>query len=332
MKILFVSYPHVGLGKGGMYFQIKNTRHALEELGHEVHYHNFMDDDLTGFDACHFFALDSINQELVLKCSAANVPVYFSPVYNVFAKTKSRQLIERKLANLIPGFLSHIKILNNISNLIQYVFPLNEEEKIRLELVFPSFSGKTSILPNGIDTEMTKENLSSKKSPNMVLNVGEICQRKNQLNLIKAAENSNWELHLVGGFLDDSYSKSCVSLADKLPNVFIHGALEYGSETLLNLYRKSKVFALPSHSEVQPLTILEAAQFDCNVVAGATVPIQDFFKGYVSLCDANNIHDIRSAVDSSLEKEAGLKNIVEKQPSWIDIADKLVSFYRSAKN
>ncbi len=325
MKVLFSSYHHVGLGQGGMYFQILQTKRALEQLGIEVIEHSFMRTDLTDINICHIFATHSSNHTLINLCKNNNIPVVMSTVFNSFSKSKFRIFAERTFMRL-PGISSELRSLEHTLNNIDQVFALNHEEKALLRSYFPKLNPeRVKILPNGLDLEFSGS--VPTKQNDTVLCVGQVCQRKNQLNLIKAAQGANWKLDIVGGLDNSKYSMACVKESQGHPNIKLHGSLNYGCDQLLTLYKSSKVFCLPSFSEVQPLTLIEAAQNNCNIVVSSKFPIQDFLRGEADFFNPNSIEEIKCAIESSLLKHGNLLEIMSRQPSWGDIASNLINSY-----
>lgn len=329
MKVLFVSYPHVGLGKGGMYYQIKKTEEALSKIGCVVDYHNFMNTSLEDYDICHFFATNSVNTVIIDECKKLNIPVVISTVFNVFSKSNFRNKLDVALSKTIPGFLSNVKQLDRSMYLFDAVIGLNENELLVLKSLFPQASDKMHLIPNGIDLKMQSNKTLAEKESNMVLNVGSLCPRKNQLNLIEAASGANWQLHLVGPKDDSNYAEDCLRRISELPNVFYYGELSYGSNELIDLYSRTKTFCLPSYSEVQPLTFIEAAQNNCRIVTGDTIPVQDFLKTNTDFANASSPNDIRNKIELSLQKRSTSKNEIQSQKSWDEIGLDIKCIYKS---
>lgn len=128
---------------------------------------------------------------------------------------------------------------------------------------------KISVIPNGIDVKKFANKKVSKFPIPTVLWVGRFDRVKKVEDLILAAKIvaktiKNFQVMLVGyGYEEMNLKKLVHDL--KLKNVKFLG-LKTGSE-LTNIYNKAHVFVMPSASEGQPLTIMEAQAASLPVVA-----------------------------------------------------------------
>jgi glycosyltransferase involved in cell wall biosynthesis len=93
-----------------------------------------------------------------------------------------------------------------------------------------------------------------------VLCVGNLCRRKNQLQLIKALAGTEWNLRLVGRVLEgeEAYGAQIREAARAAGNVTIVGEVARNGQELMREYSEAGVFALLSQSEHQPISVLEA--------------------------------------------------------------------------
>ncbi|MCK5081693.1 MAG: glycosyltransferase family 4 protein, partial [Candidatus Omnitrophica bacterium] len=123
-------------------------------------------------------------------------------------------------------------------------------------------------IPNGIDPDMFS---IDKKRNNWILMSGRLLERKGFQYVLKALENTSlpdWEIHLVG---DGPYRKELEILAKKVGNkVVFHGWLEKGSNELIDLYERSKIFLMPSDVENAPISLLEAMNAGLAIVTTNT--------------------------------------------------------------
>ncbi len=326
MKVLFLSYPHVGLGNGGMYRQIMQTKKELENIGVQVDVHSFLNNDISQYDICHVFATSESCYGVVRNCKNKGIPVVLSTVFSSFGRSALKITAEKILAKYMPGFLGSLKVTYNIIDLADQIIALNDKEVNLLNNYFDNINEKVIIVANGIDTNMIDKELNHKTS-NLVLNVGLLHEIKNQYNLICAAENARWDLAIVGKIGDDNYSKKCVAKAEKLENVHLYGALEYGSGQLKDLYRKARVFCLPSTTEVSPLTLLEAAGHNCQIVASNAFPVPELLVNAVHYVDPHSIKSIRAGIDESFLQNVDTWNLIRTEPTWADIAKTINSIY-----
>ena len=167
----------------------------------------------------------------------------------------------------VVSFLEYFSYLN-----VRKIITINDEMKS----IFPE---KEIFTLNNIPSQdRIKKSNDFFKKKKLILCVGNIIERKNQLNLLKAflsIENNlkkNWELIFVGKG-KGSYIDKLKSLVIKSSNVML---LENIDDKSLNvLLKKTYIFCLPSKSESSPISILEAMCFNCKIIAYKTGGIHE---------------------------------------------------------
>ncbi|CAH0354102.1 glycosyltransferase family 4 protein [Aquabacterium sp. CECT 9606] len=99
------------------------------------------------------------------------------------------------------------------------------------------------------------------KGMGYVLSVGNVCARKNQLMLAKACAGAGLDLVLVGNVLpgEEAYAADLQTVIDRTHHVRWIKGLPAASKALADLYADARCFALISHHETQPISLLEAA-------------------------------------------------------------------------
>jgi len=334
MRVLFICYPHVGVTKGGMYIQIQKTAEALQQCGVEVVFQSPWENQLPDCDICHAFSTNEAVYGMMQAAISAEKPTVWSTVFNVFSRPMWQLKTQIALSEKLPGFYTAWKICRQLSISCSHVIALNDDEKYRLESVFPTMTGKTSIIPNGIDINFSQGDQVSFRTKfglslqdKYVLNVGIMCERKNQLSLIRAAKGKTWKLVLVGPYDESSYVKQCLHEAECLNNVIVTGPLPYGSNLLAGAYAGADVFCLPSFSEVQPLTLIEAAVAGCRLVASNQTPIMQCLKNHVFLCSPNDINGLQYNIEKAFKMPVTAREIILQQPTWKNVGDQISQIY-----
>src|SRR5687767_6217213 len=109
---------------------------------------------------------------------------------------------------------------------------------------------------DGIDPVLFSPNPSIAKDPNLVLCVARIEGLKNQLNLIKALNNTPYKLIIIGAAAPNqqNYYRECRKIAAE--NIMFTNYLP--QKELVSYFQKAKVHVLPSWFEVCGLSSLEA--------------------------------------------------------------------------
>jgi len=197
-----------------------------------------------------------------------------------FAKIKSipfvysvsnHWLLEPKTVHKIM-FAGDIDIIRSADRVIV----LTEICKSKLVKYYGVDPDKISVIPEGIDTSLARDyDYPSQHEEGIILNVGKIGRRKNQLFLVKVLKNlvqregkRDVKLILVGPISDYDYLSSLKSYILRhglRRNVIITG--EVSLSRLLYFYKRATIFEFPSLLETQGDVVFEAASFGIPVVA-----------------------------------------------------------------
>lgn len=126
------------------------------------------------------------------------------------------------------------------------------------------YADKALYVPEGIE-DTDREVIHDFSNINLVT-VGTLCERKNQLAIIKAIEKINSEfisLTLVGGGSEEEeYRKYCLS--KKINNVKFVGAVK--NKDVINYLNNNNVFILASHDEGLPAVGIEALRSGMPII------------------------------------------------------------------
>ena len=333
ISVLFLTYPRTGLFRGGLEIQIEKTAAALTNAGVEVIFYDPWKNQIPDVDVCHVFSIDGALVYHVERAVGMGVPVVISPVFNNFANSFWLTRLKVKLSDYVPGMYSDLKRAKKMAHLASAVAALNNDELRLLESVFSLPKGKTLVVPNGIDLGFSAadptlfENTFGVKD--YVLQVGTIEHRKNQLNLIKAVKQLGVKLVIVGEATPTNrdYLSLCETEADA--NIIFAGRFSHDDPLLRSAYAAAKDFALPSYSEVMPLTLYEAAVAGCRIVVGANVPVAEAIRPYVASANPDDPTEIARVIEQKMRAEEGpeLRQAVLDMPSWQDVGDQIKSVY-----
>jgi glycosyltransferase involved in cell wall biosynthesis len=130
-----------------------------------------------------------------------------------------------------------------------------------------------------------------------VICVGQITPVKNQLNIIKALNNSQYKVFIIGNPSSNAvkYYNKCKEIAGS--NIsFIPFVDQY---ELAQIYKKSKVHVLASWFETTGLVSLEAAYMGCNIVISNKGDQLEYFKNDAFYCTPDNHNSILVAVNKA---------------------------------
>ena len=354
MNVLFVVRSTLFTVKGGDTTQVIETAAQLRLLGVET------DIKLTGekidyspYDLLHFFNIIRPADILVhIKKSkkpfvVSSILVDYSgydkkqrpgfagilfrrmPAAGIeYVKTIYRALLRKdrlsSIAYLWKGQHRSIKeILQKTKSVL-----VNADEEYRQLVKEYKVTPDFMIVPNGVNTDLFRPSPSIQREEDLVLCVARIEGIKNQYHLIKALNNTQYRLLLIGDAAPNQldYYNKCkkmaagnISFISQLPQ---HQLLEY--------YAKAKVHVLPSWFEVCGLASLEAAAMGCNVVITNNGYARSYFNDDAFYCDPADAGSILSAVDKAASNElnTSLQQKIINQYSWKQTGEKTISTYK----
>lgn len=354
MKVLFIVRSTLYTIKGGDTVQVSETAAWLRKAGVEV------DTRRTGehmeyakYDLLHFFNITRPADILVhIKRSAK--PFVISTIlvdYSGYDKKQRGGMAGRLFKILSPGGIEYVKTLyrwalgrdklvspsylwkgqhRSIREVLQKAACVIVQAKkeytdlVRWYGVAPEFA----IIQNGVNTSLFKNNHDVKRQQNLVLCVARIEGIKNQYNLVKAFNNSEYNLVLVGDAApgQKKYYEACRKIA--APNISFIDHLP--QEQLAAHYAAANVHVLPSWFEVCGLSSLEAAAMGCRVVITGNGYAGTYFNGDAFYCDPAKPESILKAVKqaaTSANDGAGQKRIVQDL-TWQNAAGQVLELYK----
>ena len=353
MKILFISRATLYKDKGGDTVQVLNTAKFLEKLGIEVDIRLCNETiDYTSFDLIHFFNIirpadillhiKKSRKPFVVSTIFVDYSEYekkerkglaglifrtFSPDTIEYVKAIARSLIsQEKIISPEYLWLGHRKAVQKIIREASLLLPNSKNEYHRLVGHF-KVESSYRVIPNAIDPELFVVTTTNDRNERLVLCVGRIEGRKNQLNLIRALNNTPYELILIGAASPNqaNYYEECKKLAGA--NVKFIPALE--QQQLLAYYSRAKVHALPSWFETTGLSSLEAGAMGCNIVISDKGDTRDYFENNAFYCDpaspASILGTIKAAAASNIKGK--LRERILKKYTWSETAKKTLEAY-----
>ncbi len=297
MRIAFVSLS-LCLSKGnGVVSQALTWKKGLEELGHEVHLCNPWDyDGLKDYDVIQVFGFSENTADLILSLSRINpniaIAPIFDPDYSIFkAKLRARY------GSFRFRLFNRYSALRDIRGLIKRVLVRSEfEKRYMIEAFgFAEEQCKIVMLPSGIKPQIP----DTPKEPfcfHLSLLTDE---RKNVKRLIDASVKYNFKLVLAGGVQNEERARLLKSWLEGKDNITYLGYIS--EETKIEMYKRAKVFALPSTNEGVGIVALEAAAYGCDVVITSLGGPKEYYGEYATVVNPYNVDEIGLAVREFLE-------------------------------
>ncbi|PJA40903.1 hypothetical protein CO178_01385, partial [candidate division WWE3 bacterium CG_4_9_14_3_um_filter_34_6] len=177
------------------------------------------------------------------------------------------------------------------------------------------------------------EDLSNFK---VILNVGRIEPRKNQLNLIKAFENlkndellNNFGLIFIGAYTERSYEyvyrfKKAIK---NNSNIYHFGAVS--PEIVASAMNRDGVYVHPSWFETTGLVCIEAAMAGMQLVATGD-RVKEYLGDNAYYCDPKDVKSIEDAILKSVKSPKNISRLqkdIEDKYTWNKTAKQTISVY-----
>lgn len=356
ISVLMVIRGSAGINPGGDVVQINQTARYLRELGVHVDVKSIADiGDVEDYDIIHFFNIIRPMSILPL-LKRCKVPIVVSTIfvdYTEFEKTQRGGLakfifkflssgqieyvkaLARKFINgenelnlqyLLRGHYSSVKLIAEEANLL---LPNSHSEANRLFAYLGKKYDYRKIV-NAIEPDVFNSEVSAHPEfEGYVLCVGRIEGLKNQLNLIKAINQTPYKLALVGKSSSNhnAYYEMCKKEAESNKNVIFIDQLSHSE--LARIYKAAKVHVLPSWFETTGLSSLEAGVMGCNLVVSNRGDTYEYFGERVSYCDPDDVASIKDAIESAYARETNddLRNYILTNYTWEIAARDTLSAY-----
>jgi glycosyltransferase involved in cell wall biosynthesis len=342
LQVVFIARATLYTVRGGDTFQVMQTARHLDKLGVGVDIkltHEEIDYDK--YDLLHFFNIVR-PADILIHVRRSGKPYVVSTLlidYSVYDKH-----YRKGLSGMICRFLSAdaIEYLKTMARFVlgkdklmtrSYLWK-GQQHSVREILGGASLLFSNSILeqdrlmnlyhfqaqcipvPNGLDTEVFAFNYTLEKEEELVLCVARIEGIKNQINLIRALNNTRYRLLLIGDYApsQSSYYLECRKIA--APNVRFMKHIP--QRDLVQYYEKAKVHILPSWFETCGLSSLEAGVMGCNIVITDKGYTREYFEDHAFYCDPGNPSSIFKAVDHAANSpfRAALRKKILTNYTW----------------
>ncbi|QEC80062.1 glycosyltransferase family 4 protein [Mucilaginibacter ginsenosidivorax] len=246
-----------------------------------------------------------------------------------YVKTMVRYLLGRdELASLAYTWKGQRKSILDILSRTAMILPNSRSEYQRVLNNYPG-EVKHMVVPNGTDQHLFKYNASVTKDDKLVICVARIEGIKNQLNLIKALNNTPYRLLLIGTHAPNqaAYYRECrKTAADNI--TFIDQLPQY---ELVKYYERAKVHVLPSWFETTGLSSIEAALMGCSVVISDKGDVREYFAGDAFYCDPAIRQSILAAVEKASLAPVNecLRDKILQKYTWNQAATQTLKAYQS---
>lgn len=334
MKIAYIITPHAVVDStNGIKSQAITWANALRNKGHQVDLIDIWGYyDWPSYDAIHFFGNGSWVNTIRTYLSKKNPRCAYSPIYDPsnFLESKSQQ-IQKKISKLTHGkwncalynvcreYQGYKKILVRTEHehkMIKKLFDVPEEVIAKVPLSY------SHILKY-------EENLPPKED--FVFHMSLFTQpRKNALRLVQAAQKYKFKLKIAGNPGTKEAYQEFMKAINNAPNIEVLGFIS--EEEKLDLYKRAKVFALPSISEGVGIVAVDAALYGADIVVTNIGGSKEYYNGMAEIVNPYSVDEIGQACLRLLSEKTyqpKLRKHINTNYSLNAISNRLIDIYKS---
>lgn len=325
---------------GGLRTQVERTTVELQMLGHELTYFNPWDEyNFAEFDICHIF---SMNSPTLFKFGLikGKTPVVFS---SVMWREGSRRLIRFLVEASIRSpytITNDVIACRTMSKDADLILPNTHQEEGWLREAIGVDTSKCEVIPNGADdlfVDRSLEDLTAKSKvvfdDEFVFCCSVISTRKNLVRLANICVKNSLPLVIAGPVVDKTTERELRRIGEGTNLIRLVGNLQNNSDELGYLFKRCKVFCLPSFYETPGIAALEAGLCGANIVVTKIGGAEDYFGDMARYVNPYSQSDIESKVLDAWENgpTAGSEALparIRTEFSWNAVAQKTVDAYK----
>lgn len=309
LRVLFLSRPDIFTLPAGDTVQLLETMKGLRALGVHADHSGEEAPKVDGYAVVHLFNIMRVTetfiqcQHIVRGRGRADGFCYprivISPIYWNMEEylTSAGQGASTAALELWRRYNPARKAVLEACDMI---LP-NAEGEARLIQKDLGITKPYRVVPNGADPRFAAGDaapfVEQFGMKDVILCVGRISRRKNQLGVIRALRDTELPLVFIGPVNDPVYFEECRQEAPRRA-LFLKGMPH---EELPSAYKAARVHVLASWYETPGLASLEAGMAGCRVVTTDRGTAREYFGNLAWYCDPGDTDSIRQAVIDAYE-------------------------------
>lgn len=316
MKIAFILYPDVIISNrsNGIRSQAEMWAKELSNLGHDVALVNTWGNyNWKDFDVIHFFKGGAWMPKLAKKISEINPNIIWSPIIDPYQNLSFNDKLKEVLVKIISCglFRTNVYYERINSRLVKAIIVRTNYEKCYVNEYLNFSKEKTHIIHLCCSPYVRYDIDSSFVKEDFCLHISSIYQkRKNVINLVKAAKKYGFNLVLAGNKGTCEQFSFLEHEIDNAPNIKVLGFVS--EDEKIDLYRRAKVFALPSTNEGVGIVALDAAFYGCEIVITNIEGPKEYYDSKCKEVDPHDVDQIGKAIVGFLKGEYIFQPMLKK--------------------
>lgn len=329
--------PHIpyAFGYGGLEVQQDLTMQALRDLGVDV---QPLDPWKRTFDAqlVHIFGSEYHQGVNVDRATSLGIPTVVTSMF-MMMQSRWKFRLWKSIDRFLPPSTQTIR--RRILHAADAIITINATERDDLVGIFDVDPSKIHVIANGVEERFFTATpdlfVESYGIRDMILCVGTIEPRKNQLELIHATADLGVPLVLIGPVLPMRSKQEYGAQVDAAVRAASHvtwiKGLDHEDPMLASAFAAAAVHILPSTAEAQGIVSLEAAAAGAHVIVSDLPALRSLFSADVRYVDPRSRASMREALQASLARPRPGR--ASKPPAWLltwhQVAEQTINVYRS---
>lgn len=329
MKIAFIVSESFSVSPyNGILMQAKTWASALEKKGHAVVRVNpWEKQEWEEYDIIHIIGVCGYIDTLAEQLSKRNKNIVFSPIIDTI-----QRVFQYKLASYWGS--KHFRLtspnytIRQSTKYIKHFLVRSRYEYAYVNKAYSVSPQQISIIPLSYRLPVCN---GFPQKENFCLHISKITDgRKNVMRLIQAAIKYQFNLVLAGSISSERDFEQMRKIIEINNNISYIGRVD--DDTLIQLYKKAKVFALPSINEGVGMVALDAALYGCEIVITKLGGPSEYYNGMAFKVNPYSIAEIGQAIKKAMYQsnfQPNLQKYIRKEYELSFCMDKLVSIYET---
>lgn len=320
-KVLYCAYPWAFDCPGGGERQLIAWSSHLNQLGITVNPFNQWEPNFESYDIFHFFSVMPGSIQLCEYAKSKGLKLLVSP--NLWVTEDTKMLYPHDEIDKLLRIADAV-IVNSILEADQFSMVY----RLPTEKIHVAYNGYESSFLDTVSAELFYERYPSIEGKTFLLNVANIEPRKNQLMLLRGAQElTNVYIVNVGFVRDERYALECRNVGkDKFIEL---GSLPYDSDILRSALSAAAGFVMPSMIETPSIAALEAAAYGKRLLITRIGSTTEYFGSAAIYVDPMSTHSIAKGLDEifSCNRDHTLVSEFARKFSWTASAISLKATY-----
>jgi glycosyltransferase involved in cell wall biosynthesis len=285
---------------GGFEVQMLDLMSALRDTGTDCRLHDPWSRNQVA-PIVHHFGLGGLHLENMYWAKKSGLKIVATALFAIY------DTIGKKMRNRIGRLCGPTRDVVQSLKLVDHLIVVNEIDRDTAIRYFGVLPSRVSVIPNMVPDVFYET--TSQVCGNVFVSIGNICKRKNQLNLIRAVKGLPCELVIVGKSLANEidYYNHVLHEISLAGNVRLQSWLDREGGDYMSLLARSRGLCLLSEIEQGPIVALEMGAMGKQVILGdKPYARQQLMTG----CGRAKIHSemhIRSIISEALASDEVFK-------------------------